>query len=378
MSNKTGGHLNALTGLRFFAAAIVVAFHFARPRQALLANIASHGFVGVTVFFVLSGFILSYTYSHEPSTLKGSRRDFWVARGARLYPVYLVGMALFAPLILFGGHASLSLRLAAGALSMLVVQAWFHPFGLQWGMWNPPGWSLSAEAFFYSVFPFACRRLSRWPVGYLMCFMLGCWLLSLPAAFTYMVTGAAELTFWIFLPIFRLPEFLLGMSAGLLWKYHRTARFDGSAPYLAAASILMLIGLLAAPFNNEVFYNGATAPVAALLICSLACGRGVIAKILASKGLTTLGGASYSLYILHWPLWEICQHLFGQGRLINAMPGVFFALYFGATVAVSCLCFKWIEDPVNIALRKRFMRPIIENDVKHETSLASAGPGRRS
>src|SRR6476661_1182191 len=95
--------LPALTGVRFFAAFYVVLFHFtlwyfaAAPQW--VRNIVSSGYVGVDLFFVLSGFVLTYTYlvpgaSHVP------RREFWVARIARIYPMYLVALALALPITL--------------------------------------------------------------------------------------------------------------------------------------------------------------------------------------------------------------------------------------------------------------------------------------
>ena len=84
--------LAALTGLRFFLAIWVVLFHFARfPAAGFpvpVKNILSSGFLGVDVFFLLSGFLMAYNYLDGAGALVTTNRHFWAARFARIYPVY--------------------------------------------------------------------------------------------------------------------------------------------------------------------------------------------------------------------------------------------------------------------------------------------------
>lgn len=193
MTDQSVAQINALTGLRFFAATIVVLFHFASFGSVTLRHFMSHGFIGVTIFFVLSGFILSYTYSSGPGAMRGTKRSFWIARVARLYPVYVIGMGLFLPIVARSDD-SVVIKAAAGFLSLMMAQAWLHPLGLVWGMWNPPGWSLSAEAFFYLLFPFVCPMLSKLSKISLVCVAIGCCAVSLAAPIAYFATGSAPLT----------------------------------------------------------------------------------------------------------------------------------------------------------------------------------------
>src|SRR5947209_20217313 len=94
----TGAHLRPLTGLRFMAALLVVIHHYfgiatgdygqrADPRVPTLIAAA---FVGVNIFFILSGFILAYNYLDADGQLRITCRDFWAARFARIYPVYVL------------------------------------------------------------------------------------------------------------------------------------------------------------------------------------------------------------------------------------------------------------------------------------------------
>ena len=87
--------LDAITGVRFLAAAGVVLYHFAlpivKPKSLLLSNLVGAGYTAVDLFFLLSGFILSYSYINLDGRMRGSRRNFYVSRFARIYPAYLVG-----------------------------------------------------------------------------------------------------------------------------------------------------------------------------------------------------------------------------------------------------------------------------------------------
>src|SRR3954451_12303223 len=93
--------LSALTGLRFVAAAHVVGYHYLRQAfstaPAALQNVLAGGDAAVSLFFVLSGFILTYTYVEQAPRL--GARAFWGARFARIYPVYLLAFLAIAPLV---------------------------------------------------------------------------------------------------------------------------------------------------------------------------------------------------------------------------------------------------------------------------------------
>jgi peptidoglycan/LPS O-acetylase OafA/YrhL len=357
MTGASKNQILSLTGLRFFAAAIVVIFHFSRPRNAQLLNFISHGAIGVMVFFVLSGFILTYSYSLGPGEVRGSLRSFWVARFARLYPVYLLGVLLFAPIIMMAADTPLWHRTVTGLLSVAVVQSWFHLLGLSWGMWNPPGWSLSAEMFFYLVFPVACIKLSKASTTQLLVTAVVCWLLSLLGMNMHTLFHLTEYDLWVFLPVVRLPEFLMGMAAGFIWKRRKTAVFDQCAPYLSVSCVVVLAAAMCLPVNEKISFSGFFSPVAAVLICSLACGRGALVRLMSSRPIVLLGGASYSMYILHWPLWLIGRHFFANTRIIDQQPNLYFLAYFVFTTFAACLCFLYIEEPMNRILRRRMMSP---------------------
>jgi peptidoglycan/LPS O-acetylase OafA/YrhL len=151
--------LPALTGIRFFAAFYVVLFH-SRPwlmshfnLPGSLITFLGNGYLAVALFFLLSGFILSYTYAGNVENGR-QHAKFWEPRFARIYPVYFLSLMLALPF-----QRALPLTTKIAVLAM--VQAW-NPFRRGWtGAWNYPAWSLSVEAFFYLCFPFIQKRISR-------------------------------------------------------------------------------------------------------------------------------------------------------------------------------------------------------------------------
>ncbi len=93
-------HLRPLTGMRFLAALVVVFFHAVftfdvrLPLTSWGSALLIRGYLSVDFFFLLSGFILSYCYTTTDGHIRGNARDFWVARFARIYPVYFLGLLL--------------------------------------------------------------------------------------------------------------------------------------------------------------------------------------------------------------------------------------------------------------------------------------------
>lgn len=361
--------LHALTGLRFLAAVVVVGFHFFPESTGLARHFFQHGFIGVNLFFLLSGFILTYTYGDNPGRITGSRSDFWIARLARVYPVYLLALILFIPIVALWGKNPTGIRALSGLLSLFLLQAW-GPFELNLAaIWNPPGWSLSVEAFFYLVFPASFGFMSNLKQRHLVFFGVAAWALSLTSVVHFLIVGVADKSM-LFNPLLRLPEFILGIVACLIWQRRQTQVFDRLAPAMATLSFFALTVAMFAPINNAWYANGVLTPVMALLICSLACQNGMLSHALSHRSLVLLGASSYSLYILHWPLWMAFCYGIEKLRIVSVItPAVFFS-YLMLSIAVAVFCFKCIEDPLSKKIRKRLSQ--------HARDEAGAAPAPRS
>lgn len=377
MSRAARRQLNALTGLRFVAALWVVVYHyvtfFAPVNPAHASGLAlawqrilDGGPLGVDFFFLLSGFILAYSYTAASGELRGSRAGFWVARLARIYPVYLVGLALDAvPFLMRHHHAA---GLAASAISQpLLIQAWL-PFVIDAKSWNPPGWSLSNEAFFYLLFPFILVAVTRLDARKLALFALVSWaafaLLPLPLL-ALATRGGRPLPWWLeyviaYDPLMRLPEFTGGMALGLLFLRQqargggRRFRLSGrAADALGLALIALVLALqIARPPLPYGYPVGALAcPPLAALIYLIAQERGHLAHILAAPLSVWLGEISYGIYILHWPVWSWLALFAGQVLRLPASAPVPFAVYLAVLLAAAGWSYRAIERPLRRTIR---------------------------
>ena len=141
--------LDRLTSLRSFAALAVVAYHAVAafwPDHPLLVLLTSSGFTGVTFFYVLSGFVLTWSW-------RGQRnRDFYRNRAARVWPLHALTLCCRAARGADGARAAMG--------NALLLHAWVPDRSWYYGL-NGVSWSLSCEAFFYACFPVLVVLLSR-------------------------------------------------------------------------------------------------------------------------------------------------------------------------------------------------------------------------
>lgn len=362
--------LPALTSLRFFAAFHVLLFHvyaIAVPFGPWwFRRLSSIGYVGVSFFFVLSGFILVYTYAEKPV----KPQEFWLARFARVYPAYALALLLTTPFFLFAvqhfnevkvpfmAFQAAHARLAAG-LEILLLQAWVPPAALSW---NPVGWSLSVEAFFYLLFPFLLLTYMRFSRKRLFAIIAICWLASNLISLSYTVLqpdgvvnpDSNVYTSWMnvvkFFPVARLPEFLMGMAAGFVFL--RSRRNDRFALPLVGAGVIA-VGLVAA-FSNKIPYavihTALLSPAFAVIIYGVGL-RARWASLLENRLLVLCGEASYSMYLIHSNIVFSVFHT-AKGDLRNTNFGGL-ALCLAIVLAISMVIYKFLEEPARRKLRPK-------------------------
>jgi peptidoglycan/LPS O-acetylase OafA/YrhL len=362
--------LPALTGLRFVAAAIVVAYH-ARAiipafRTTPWLTVFGAGYTGVSLFFVLSGFVLTYNYLTPDGGGVRSVREFLIARFARVYPVYLLAIVLSAPLFVRdlqreGGGALLHNGPRMAAATLALVQAWIPPYACRL---NCPGWSLSAEAFFYALFPVLGLWLAHRSRRQLMQLAVACWGLACLMALLYIardpdgvrIATAATDRFWIkllkFNPLVRLPEFVLGIITGLMFLRapQLTARTAGRIS-IAAVAVIAITFALHQQLPYPLLHNGLLSLVFATLIFALAAGGGPIARVLSTRPLQLLGEASYALYLLHVSvLVYTIKALQVIGLSIERTP-VLILLYLVGVQLLAIVVLQRVEEPARRAIR---------------------------
>jgi peptidoglycan/LPS O-acetylase OafA/YrhL len=358
----------------------VVFFHFLVFKivssTGWLGQISSIGYIGVSFFFVLSGFILVYTYAG----LDTAARDFWRARFARIYPAFAFSLLLTGPFFFFAAlmlnvpfFAWFSTHLKLVALLVpLLLQAWVPLAAL---VWNSVAWSLSDEAFFYLLFPFLKKRFLKISLPGLAGIALACWAVSLAMSWTYVLRNPDHLqaidadvlnAFWLnavkFHPFARIPEFLLGMACGAMFvKFRRAARpgGDGKLPLplvLAGLAIAATVAHYSARIPYTVLHTSLLAPAFAAIIFGFAL-QPRWGALLNWKPLVFLGEASYSLYLLH--SFFLGPFFFTQTAVPRHRGLGWYFLYFVLALGISGLVYRFVEEPSRRKLRGSPSRPAL-------------------
>jgi peptidoglycan/LPS O-acetylase OafA/YrhL len=369
--------------MRFLAAVHVVLFHYAGEALSgthwTVRAIVACGPSAVSLFFVLSGAVLVYSCADDTGSLRTPARTFWRARFARIYPLYVFALFLDAPFFVSAllnahdGPAVVAWGIGLALPALLLVHGWT---ALTVFAWNIPGWSLSAEAFFYGIFPSMVHRLRCASLAGLLRRAGGLYVLalvppllvtaaqvwSLLPADSPSAPGQIGAETWLvrfsgFSPIARLPEFLIGICLG---HWLRARRADGSwSTGSALTAELAALGLLAgawlflgaSPAASKVWLDsGLLAPLFAVLIAVLALGGGPIARLLSVGPLLILGDASYALYILQEPavIWV------SKAPFISALPAAISVTVFVVIlVALSVISQRLLAEPVRAWLLAR-------------------------
>ena len=372
--------LRSLTGLRFFLAIWVVIYHQTLPPGGMLSSMIQNfppivqaflrtGYAPVSVFFVLSGFVLAYSYSLETPFSGDSFRKFAVARFARIYPGYFCGLLLMIPFVLPASLKGLSvLDMARAPLSLLMLQSWIPETAISW---NRPGWSISVEMLFYLSFPilgvslWKLRDRTAWLIAaaVIWCFSL---LFPLWSVFTSVhdfgnVSALVEVpidnhiaNFIRFHPLVRLPEFCFGILLARIYAHLKSEGHSligrGYLLYMPAISVDFVAIANASRIPHPLLHNGLLLPVYGMLILGLALGGGAIDGFLSHPVIEFAGAASYSTYILHAPI----SCWFPLVYFLGLMPVGILAtcLYLVALLAITGLFYHYVEQPVNILLKQ--------------------------
>ena len=329
----------SLTGLRFFAAFLVVLFHASDGlgRLPVVTFLVLRGTIGVTFFFVLSGFLLAW------SSTGGSTLSFYRRRFARVYPLHLVAwLALVAAAAIFAGGTSA----AEGVPTLLLVQAWVPDRDIFYGV-NSPSWSLSCEFFFYALFPFLLTWLNRrtlrprhlviLTVAYAAVVGVASYALRSPLWFTY-----------VFPPV-RLLEFVAGMVMAVLFRRYgwRPPLSLPAAGVLVVALYLLVVVPLQLVVGSRIgIYDAIMLPGFLLLIGAAATADTAgTASFLRRKVWVRLGEWSFALYITHMFVLRLFTRFFPHSATASVGTRALIELLFVLTaVAASIPAYYLVSD----------------------------------
>lgn len=344
-------NLKPLTAMRFFAAMWVVAYHFTPSLGLGMPSLIGKGYLGVELFFVLSGFILSHVYMESFGAGRFRYRDFLWARMARIYPVHMATLAGLG--LLAAGATAVGfninnqvIRMSSLPAQLTLTQAW----GLgQAGGWNHPSWSISAEWFAYLSFPaFALLiwplRRRPWIAGVLAMALVVILNVGFEAVAGFPLTKAT--TAWGALRI--VPCFALGCATWLLWRSEAIASRKGAVAGVALSTLAIIAAALAgAPDWLTICIFGA-------LILALGSLASTGSRLLTAPLWVYLGEVSFAVYMVCIP-WQL---VFEHGvRKVFSLPGdtlpplLWAMLYLGVVPAAMAL-HHLVERPAREAMRR--------------------------
>ena len=360
--------LRPLTALRFMAALWVVFYTFwPNLNVGFLPNLAAKGYLGVELFFVLSGFILSHVYLHAFAEKRFSYRGFLWARIARVYPLHV--FTLLGVMALGLAAVAVGMSIDDSVLSwktlpahLLMVHAW--GFAGEAG-WNHPSWSISAEWFAYLAFPLFA--LAAWPLRrrpWVAAAGAAVFLMGLYAAFErFAGFPLTEATFrWGALRI--VPCFAYGCALYLVYR---------RAPLPRAGLLALLAALVMVASASVMAWDAITVLAAGLLILALASIPAGKAGWLGSKPAVYLGEISYSVYMVCAP-WQIlavnlaARATGAEDKRLHVL--VWMGIILGL-IAAAATTYHLVERPARKALRgmAERRRPPVDHTAKQSETV---------
>jgi peptidoglycan/LPS O-acetylase OafA/YrhL len=320
------------------------------------------GYMGVTLFFTLSGFVLAVNYFEALRHVNGRKLgQYAVARLARIYPLYV----LVVVYMIDRQHA-FGESLNGWWEHVLAIQAW-SPSVYQAYSFDAPSWSVSVEFFLYACFPLLVLALARLRTLRATLTAAGVVTLAMAALTTwFVVTGRGNLSWadpesahrWLYVtPLTRLGDFTLGILAARLYAqtrgHVRLAQIGGP---LACVAGLVIVVLMAWPSNlySAWSWDLAYALPAAVLIFGLAAAPlSRLARMLSIPIVVLLGEASYAFYLVHMP----ALSYFDAGRWAVATSPttiLYEALTLGAILCLAVGLHVMVERPARLYIRRLF------------------------
>ena len=355
--------LPALTGIRTLLAIFIILFHCTPPHLGLLYPIIDNGYVFVGVFFLISGYVLTYNYADRAKTLV--KREFWLARFSRLYPVYLLVLIISLRMVQEEWHVRSHFEFWQGIiLTPLVLQGWSPSVAT---FWNTVAWTLSSEVVLYAAFPWLIR--APWPRRplHLVLLLLALWVIGLIPHSLYLLVNPDHIVgpvdrysstqlirFLKYTPLPYICTFLTGVTLGklqLALTLTPRQRLLLSAVSLTAIGLFFYTLVLHTPYL--LMHGGLMTPVFAALVLGLS-GPHPISALFSWRPLLLIGESSYCLYLLHFNVFQLLHiyHVPERLHLAALDPWLSYAIL----ILLALAAFHFVEAPARRAILTRFSR----------------------
>jgi len=350
--------LNGLTGLRFLAAFYVFTFHIQlRLPLTFLETVISMGALGVNLFFVLSGFILTYAHLKDFSDTTLPTASYYgrfvLKRLARIYPAYLIGLI---SCIAVSGYLQdyPSPFPVILALDLTMLQSYVPSLSMRW--YGGGAWSVSTEFFFYLLFPFLLPLLLRLPSKGLLPLLAGVVLVSsLPGLYSATHPGVISFeTTYAFAPS-RLPEFVSGILLGLL-VFRHGFHVSEKLTLVLLGSTALYLSKFGARLPGYTAHNIIAVPAIMAVICvTVNTEQSRYFRWVGSRFMQYLGHISFSFYIMQLPIMALLdgllvKNIVHRGNVILALPILALNLLLAAAL------YEGVEKRAHAFLLRKFLK----------------------
>lgn len=353
--------LPALTGIRTLLALSIVLFHFTPPHLGLLYPFVDNGYVFVGVFFLISGYILTYNYADRAATL--DKRKFWIARFARLYPIYLLALVVSVKMLQDEWSVRSHAEFWKGVLlTPLLLQGWSPDLST---FWNTVAWTLSCEVMLYAAFPWLIRI--PWPktAGRLIALILAIWALGMVPHSLYLILNPDHLTgpvtrysstylirFLKYTPLPYTCTFLVGVALGKLQHLLSiTERQRFALAFVSSGALLVVFYGLVSHLPYLLMHGGLLIPLFAALVLGLS-GNNPVSSVFAWRPLLIVGESSYCLYLLHFNVLILIRRFHLSQHLHLSALDPWFSYAF--VILFSLAAYRFVENPSRRAILNRF------------------------
>ena len=320
--------INTLTSLRFIFAMMVFGAHCYVIDNHFDIHFFKEGFVGVSFFFMLSGFIVAYNYQKKFSENKITKRTFWVARIARIYPLHWLTLLIAVAL---GNYviASGTIDWCKHFLASLTLTNAYIPKDNYFFSFNSPSWSLCCEQLFYICFPFLIAFTKDYRK--LLSTFLICAILSIVGMyFTPMITSS-----------------------------------QGSIIEIASIALFLSFYLYAAEIPKVYRYSCYYWIPIAFILISFSLQKGMVSRLLSNRLLVIGGEISYSFYLIH--LFVLLSYAKWQKESDFHIDWyISIPLLFCVIILLSLLSYYYFEKPMNKLVKTLLSKQSMRQPVKHE------------
>lgn len=355
MIKKNIDKIETLISLRFLAALMVVLLHSNASKIINSEQLSTYSLSnGVSLFFILSGFILTYVY---PQLNNKEILPFIKARFARVWPAHIASLLLL--FILVPSYTNvIKDNFYIFFITVGMINSWV-PILHNYSTFNIPAWSLSTECFFYLCFPLLLYKLNKnWGLKLIITFTA---LLGMTQIFYQMHNAVSfDIFSTVYVhPLSRIFEFTLGMCTGLIYmKFkHRVNWSFFQASMLETISLIsIIIALKYSLFFSTLWqgerlqglsywmsFAGSTCLLFPCFIFIIAFQKGLISRIIRLPIFILLGEISYSLYLLHYTfIIYFVAHLHWFKHFNTYIS---YSIYWLALLITSYLVYRFIEIP---------------------------------